>query len=304
MNKIEDTMDLGITDQDIESIYAPYLLERFDLIDPRWMVEVATRQKSFRKLRWQRQFMRFLGRKVGQSKDGVLSGYKNTWNKEDYSDLLGKRYPCVWRNEGFISHSRGTLRVHQLHHFRAMAKLVPKRVLEVGCGASNHLFAMAARFPEVDFTGVELTPEGIETARRLQDDPTLPDIFGEFSPEPLQDVGAHKRVKLIQGDAENMEFEDGAFDYVYTSLALEQMESIRDSALREIIRVGSKWFVFCEPWRDCNESGVRRDYIVAKNYFAARVDDLRKYGLEPVFYSEDFPHKMNLGVGFVIAKKT
>jgi hypothetical protein len=39
------------------------------------------------------------------------------------------------------------------------------------------------------------------------------------------------------------------------------------------------------------------------NYFAAPVRELERYGLQPVFVTDDFPAKLNLGVGVVAARK-
>jgi ubiquinone/menaquinone biosynthesis C-methylase UbiE len=96
---------------------------------------------------------------------------------------------------------------------------------------------------------------------------------------------------------------DNSIDMVYTCLALEQMESIRPKALAEIARVAQRYVMFTEPFRDFNNSGICRDYIVNANYFQGWISDLRKGGLDPIFISADWPHKLNLRPGFVIAEK-
>ncbi|MBT5193098.1 MAG: hypothetical protein HOM07_12160 [Rhodospirillaceae bacterium] len=46
---------------------------------------------------------------------------------------------------------------------------------------------------------------------------------------------------------------------------------------------------------------MRRNYIVAQDYFSARLSDLPKYGLQPVLATDDMPTKVNMGLGLVVA---
>jgi hypothetical protein len=47
---------------------------------------------------------------------------------------------------------------------------------------------------------------------------------------------------------------------------------------------------------------MRRRYITASDYFDARVDELRSYGLEPVFVMNDVPNKVSFHVGLVVCR--
>jgi len=294
---------LQLGDTDIEEAFTPFIREVVGKNDPRWRSEERPIKQLYFKLRWKRKLRSLFKKNTGQDKKAITRGYNNRYQKENYNDFLGKPILCNWKEKYFLGYGRGTLRVHQLYHMRSLAKLKPQSVLEVGCGASNHLFALAARFPHINFTGIELTTMGVGSSRSLQKKGGLPESFSKFAPEPLVDINAHQNVDIIQGDAETLPFPNNSFDYVYTSLALEQMESIRERALREIARVGRRWFVFCEPFHDFNKSGVKRNYIVAKNYFAGKVSSLKKYGMKIKFASGNMPTKFRLGVGFVIAEK-
>ncbi len=57
-----------------------------------------------------------------------------------------------------------------------------------------------------------------------------------------------------------------------------------------------------EAFRDWNQSGMRRNYIVAQDYFASRIDELPKFGLRPVLATDDMPTKVNMGLGLVVAE--
>jgi hypothetical protein len=78
------------------------------------------------------------------------------------------------------------------------------------------------------------------------------------------------------------------------------METVRNQALVEIVRVSKSKVIMIEPFRDFNQSGIKRDYIVANDYFSATIKDVEKFGLKKICCSSDFPNKNRLGVGFVI----
>src|SRR5690606_15819330 len=108
-----------------------------------------------------------------------------------------------------------------------------------------------AVFPEIAFAGAELTPSGVAAARSVQGEP-LPDGVERFAPMPVQSRTAHQRIDFNQADARSLPFADDSFDLVFTRLAVEQMEAIRDEALAEIRRVTRSYVVFVEPFADFN----------------------------------------------------
>jgi SAM-dependent methyltransferase len=161
---------------------------------------------------------------------------------------------------------------------------------------------MASRFPHINFTGLELTNGGIAHCRRLASN-TLPAALVDFSPEPILSRTAHRRVSIHQGDAARLPYPDDSFDLVVTVLALAQMKHIGEAALSEFVRVCNGWVVMIEPFREWNLTGERRRYVEAMGYLAAPLRDLPQYGLTPVFTTDDFPTKINFGVGMVVARK-
>ncbi len=203
---------------------------------------------------------------------------------------------------GYLGPSEATKYFHQLLFMRTFQKYNPTSALEVGCGAGHVIIPMAARFPSINFTGFELTDAGIKAIKEIQST-ALPKTFSNFSPEPLVNYESHKTIKITQGNAKDLPFPDSSFDIVYTSLALEQMNPIRNKVLKQIARVAGKYVVLCEPWRDFNNNGITRDYIIMKDYFAARIKELREFSLNPIFASDDMPQKYWLRMGFVIAEK-
>jgi hypothetical protein len=43
--------------------------------------------------------------------------------------------------------------------------------------------------------------------------------------------------------------------------------------------------------------------VRARDYFQGRVDELGRYGLRPVFVTDNLPSKLGLGIGLVLAEK-
>ena len=68
----------------------------------------------------------------------------------------------------------------------------------------------------------------------------------------------YSTVEFRQGNAAALPYPDRSFDVVYTILAVEQMESIREQAMREIVRVARSHVVMIEPLMDSNRDPLRR----------------------------------------------
>lgn len=90
-----------------------------------------------------------------------------------------------------------------------------KRVLEIGFGAGFDTYTFMR--VGADYTGVDITPENTERARKHMA------LFG-YSPD------------VKQGDAENLSFEDDTFDVAYSNGVLHHVPSI-ETAFAEAARV-------------------------------------------------------------------
>ncbi|BDD89149.1 hypothetical protein DPPLL_35140 [Desulfofustis limnaeus] len=124
----------------------------------------------------------------------------------------------------------------------------------------------------------------------------------DYVPFPIS-FSEHVRLSFVQASGDHIPFQDGSFDLVYTNQALEQMDHIKDNVLREIARVTRRAAVFSEPFRDWNASGIRRNRVLASQYFSGALDDLKSYGFVPIFSTDDIPSKVILHTGIVVAEK-
>ncbi len=300
-------MDRCISNREIEKIYTPYVYKKFSGKDP-----VLLSRLLRTGIEWKvKRALSYAGRMFSgppRPPEKVKQNYEQIWDRFQFGDLDPARgtprpYLNHWQDGYQEVHGWGAVRVHLYCLMRLIEVLQPRSVLEVGFGRGLNLVALSARFPETRFSGLELSESGFREAQELTRADTLPQELIDFIPFPLQDMDAVKNVKLHRGSAESLPFEAGSIDLVYTRQALEQMELIRDTVLHEISRVAGKNVIMFEAFRDWNETGMCRDRNSVTNYFAARLSDLPRYGLKPVYTRSDLPTKIYMHVGLAVAEK-
>ncbi len=81
------------------------------------------------------------------------------------------------------------------------------RILDVGCGFAAVPIELARVFPDAQITGIDLGEPLLDIGRDL-----------------IQKEGLSNNIKLIVGDAENLEFDDDSFDLVTNTFMLHIVE--------------------------------------------------------------------------------
>jgi len=298
---------LDVSPEEVSRLFAPFVLRRFAPDDPEWTAEIARRQRKIGKRYWKRRLLGWLPSWQRRG-DTVLGEYTKAWAGIDYAQYdpgagaPPRPSPWIWRDECWFASDIGATRVRQLLLVRWIERLRPARVLEVGCGNGVNLMLLAGRFPDVRFAGVDLTRTGPRAAAALQREAVLPRALQDFAPLPLADPSAFRRVRFTTGDAARLPFADRSVDLVLTVLALEQMERVREAALREIARVARRHVLMIEPFREVNDRGWPLRYVVARDYFRGRISELSGYGLVPVAALDDFPQEAYLRACAVLAE--
>jgi len=206
-----------------------------------------------------------------------------------------------WKDEGLVLGKGGHDHMGVERLMAVIDAVQPRSVLEVGAGYGVNLLTMAACFPDIQFTGIELTEAGVARARSVQDQELI-DPLVRFSPRPVVDMNAHRRIDFLQGDATKLPFSDSSFDLVFSRLALEQMELVRDDAVREIVRVSNRYMLALEPFDDYNRSEHKKSAQKAKNFLTLSIDDLASFGLNVVYEYSEWPQKISEGTGVVLAE--
>ena len=283
----------------------PYLVRRLSVHSDEWREHHQKELKKWWHQLWRRRLQRF-GFKVKREQAKVREKYSSGWAKRDWpspNDARGGVDTYDWRAEGFQARFWGMKRVHQRLLWRCMKELQPSSVLEVGFGNGLNLLALSTAFPGVRWAGIELSPGGVARAKEAQREPELLPAVTSFCSWPNEAPQAYRDIDFRGGDARQLPFENCSFDLVFTLLALEQMEAIRDAAVAELARVSAKWVVMIEPFADFNRDPLRRACTKAKGYFSLGLGDLKRFGLEPVFVFDDIPQKITLGAGLVVTRK-
>lgn len=299
---------LGIDQAGLLAAMEPFVALHVTAGDPIWTAEVARKTGKTRRQLRKRRWLGWLGRGKRRDQRRIEEEYTGSWARKRLAPYEMEPRPtagAAWQYAGevmFATAAAGS-RARLLVLMRAIALLRPRTVLEVGCGNGLNLLTLACRFPETRFAGLELTAGGFAVARAAQEDAELPRVLQRFSPEPVVDATAHRRVEFHQGSAAALPFGDASADLVYSSLALEQMEEVRPQALAEMARVSARHTVMLEPFWDCNDRGLRRDYLLTRDHFRGRIDDLAAYGLEPMLVTDDIPGEIWLQPCLVICRK-
>lgn len=296
---------VGAATADLWSLFEPFVATDQD--ERAW-----GREARRRRLKLLRRFLKPAKRESragARSLETVQAEYERSWDRtRDYpyslDDFPRDFTPWLAGGRRVMASDIGATRFRQALFIAVIEQVRPRRVLEIGCGNGINLLLLAGRFPEIRFHGLELTAAGVAAAHRFQaTHDRLPDAIAAYAPRPLADPTAFRRVAFTRGNAASLPFPDDAFDLVYTSLALEQMEVVRQPALAEMARVATGWTFNIEPFADVNDGLWSRLYVGQRGYFRGRIDDLRAFGLVPQWATMDFPQELFLKSCAVLAKK-
>ncbi|HIF09460.1 MAG TPA: class I SAM-dependent methyltransferase [Sneathiellales bacterium] len=295
--------------------FDPFVYERWPEDAAAYQGRSKLQSRKWRKRKFRRSMLGWLPSSAilprvlrgRRTQDYVHDSYSETWSEQDWPNTMGTPLPrelslATWRGEGLHVRRGGLARSHMPAISAVLEQLMPKTVLEVGAGMGLNLLTLSARFPEVAWTGIELTKSGVKRAKSIQKEITLPQLIADYCPWEVADKLAYQQIEFLQGNATNLPFDDDSFDLVFTRQALEQMEAVRDLALAEISRVARAHVVMLEPFADFNQSPANRDFVSAKDYFSLTLDELSSFGIEVMATYDDFPQKLTLGQGLVVGK--
>jgi SAM-dependent methyltransferase len=291
--------------EELDSVFNPFIDKEYESSDLAWQ-EHVDRSKSF----WLKKFLKriLLGWSSlsgARTQKNIEVDYSSQWSNASLEENITnpKSVPCKWENRKFLARAYGLKRIHQFLLAKFIESTKPKSILEVGSGNGLNLFVLSHIFPSIRLSGIELTKGGFDASIKIASEDTLPEYILNFSPLKGVASNAHKSIDFRQGTAKSLPHDDNSFDIVFTFLALEQMEEIRNDALSQLSRVCKKYLVMVEPFRDWNDSSTNRHRVVSLDYFSAWISDLSKFGLKPVGYYENIPNKLHYVTNFLVVEK-
>jgi SAM-dependent methyltransferase len=287
------------------SLIAPYVKEVWDESDPCAREAIRQRRKGLVHL--------VLRNLVKQLKDGkrsrtgqmVSEFYEEAYSNRTFSGYaVGTRYVTYLLGDKVVKLTgMGNYRAKSRAIERVFDIVKPQSVCEAGCGRMKNLAYFATIFPDIRFSGFDISHNAIDTSRSLQQldtlDLHLPERSDPLSREEMERV---RRIDLFQGNAANLNgIPDKTFDITYTISALEQMHSILPDVLRELRRITRGYVVFCEPFRDVNGT-LERIYLWSDNYFRADVAFVERHGFRCINLLDCLPHKPTFKDAVLIAE--
>lgn len=135
-------------------------------------------------------------------------------DKEEYIDI--QRKINTFHVNGAMEHfsEEATSWANWLAQWIRNNNMPHESFLDAGCRTGYVLEALAEEFPAADITGVDIVPEFVEIANQRED--------------------------AVQGDIQNLPFDDKAFDWVFSGATIEHAPDPQAAAdeLKRVARVG------------------------------------------------------------------
>lgn len=163
---------------------------------------------------------KFLNKIFGNKLDGLF------WKFRHFFD---KNWAKSYISETTINHSHRKLLINEINNFYPF-----KKVLEIGCASGANLFLLAKKFPEVNFYGIDISKNAIETGKEFFKKNNINNVFLKTS--SILDLSS---------------FSDKSMDIVFTDAAIIYVGKDQiDGVLREMCRITKKAIVLCEQHTD------------------------------------------------------
>jgi ubiquinone/menaquinone biosynthesis C-methylase UbiE len=158
----------------------------------------------------------------GEQGDGLPSYYRQNfhfqtdgWLSEHSAALYDTQVEVLFTGAADVMRRRALRPIADWMAGRNQRDL---RGLDVGCGTGRLLAAVHEAWPGMKLSGLDLSAPYLGEARRL--------------------VGRTARVKLLEGAAEKLPFEDCSLDLVFSSFLMHELpQDVRLDVLREMARV-------------------------------------------------------------------
>lgn len=146
-------------------------------------------------------------------------------NRPSYADAVKQHYEKWPFPDVSFGGNEGLILLRYLHEILDGGTPGTKRVIDIGCGTGHGTVAIAVRFPDVNFVGLDLSAASIQKAG---------EIAGENNV---------RNIKFMQGDIrDRSRLPGGEFDLTLCTGVLHHIENARDAFanLAGLVRPGGK----------------------------------------------------------------
>jgi ubiquinone/menaquinone biosynthesis C-methylase UbiE len=131
-----------------------------------------------------------------------------------------------------------------------LASFQVQRVLEVGCGNGQNCFHLAETFPELSFTGVDLVPKMIESAREIQASLNIQE----------------DRLLFLEGNILNLRLPHSQYDAIYTDRCLinlntDELQKEALISLAGLLPVGGYLFMIENSQQTYEKQNLAREML-------------------------------------------
>ena len=152
-------------------------------------------------------------------KEEIEEMFDNVSSKYDFLNrLLSARIDVLWRNKAI----------------KIIAAENPNKILDVATGTGDLAIALAKKIPNAQITGFDLSAGML--------------AYGKTK---VKKNHLDNRIEMIQGDAENMPFEDNTFDIVTAGFGVRNFEDLEKGLLefQRVLKPGGKVVIleFSQP---------------------------------------------------------
>lgn len=289
---------------EILSVLAPYIAETIAADSDEGRLLIGQRRNNLLHLTLKGALALATGGRRQKTGSLVKDHYDHMYSGAKFSGYAPLEKKVVYRlgDRLLQMDASGVKRAIMLVIEKIVERLNPQSICEVGCGSGRNVMYLASRFPEIRYSGFDLSENGVAVARGQKDRTDL-DLRLPDRPGPLDEAsrGAVAKIEFFQSSADRIAAPDKAFDLVFSCAALEQMSAILPAVLKEIRRVTKRYVVFAEPFAEFNDVYARL-FLWSGNYFRARMGMMRDHGLEPLGAFNVLPCKPTFRYGIFVGR--
>ena len=181
----------------------------------------------------------------------------------------------------------------------------PESILELGSGRGFNILSLAVLCPYIKkLHGVELSPWGVETARKNLKNPPV-ELLGKLTEVSADEIVRRlsgRDIGFVEGSITNLPFENKSFDAVFSNSVIEQIPKDYPKVFGESARVAKVVGVWSEPFREAQKHHpMKLLYLKNTDHFRASFKEVMTAGWRINDFEIPELQKHEFNTGFLTA---